>query len=155
MYLNLKTAYRVETRKLLEKSNERKRQTMLDLRKEKNKLKRSGSRKSFNGDGDDDNMSVITDLPPPLPPPLGVYASKVQDSVKSNIELIKGYVAELEKLKEELLDYDELRQRNQLPPLDKDGNIIEDPANANGDKGRKMTIIERIAKALEPKGMID
>ena len=152
-----KTAYRVETRKLLEKSNERKRQTMLDLRKEQNKLKRSGSRKSMtakseNGDGEDDGMSVITDLPPPLPPPLGVYASKVQDSVKYNIELIKGYVAELEQLKEDLLDYDELRQKNQLPPLDKDGKIIEDPANANGDNGPKLSVIERIAKALEPQG---
>ena len=109
------------------------------------------SEKSERSDGEDDRMSTITDLPPPLPPPLGVQATKVQDSVNYNIELIKGYVAELEQLKEDLLDYDELCQKNQLPPLDKEGNIIEDPSKTKGDEGPKMTLIERIAKALEPK----
>ena len=68
--------------------------------------------------------------------------------------MIKTYVADLEQLKEELLEFDEKRQTNQLPPLDKDGNLIVDPSESkNGEGGAKMTLIERIAKALEPKGI--
>lgn len=162
--MEFEIAYRTETRRLLEISNAKARKKAMDLQREKGKNSKSGSsRRSVASKSDSgsvvDHTTVAADeviIPPPLPPPLSVHAAKVRDAIVYTIEQSQLYMVELETMKEELLDYDDLRERGTLPRLNAEGKLdpVEDVGKANTSS---KSLVERIAAALAPvgKGRLD